>query len=74
MYYLYSSTMLQFLDVVGQIEKYTEFPMEETIDRLLAYTKQMQFKKEQLSQVSTALTGSTAKKMIEWGMIYEFTS
>ena len=69
-----NAELLQFLDAVGQIEKYTEFPMEETIDRLLAYTKQMQFKKEQLSQVSTALTGSTAKKMIEWGMIYEFTS
>lgn len=69
-----NAELLQFLDVVGQIEKYTEFSMEETIDRLLAYTKKMQFKKEQLSQVSTALTGSTAKKMIEWGMIYEFTS
>ena len=69
-----NAELLQFLDGVGQIEKYTELPMEETINRLLAYAKKMQFKKEQLSEVATALTGSTAKKMIEWGMIYEFTS
>ena len=48
--------------------------MEETINRLLAYAKKMQFKRNQLSEVSTALTGATAKKMIDWGMIYEFTS
>ena len=65
---------LQFLEGVSRIEKYTEYPMEETINRLLAYAKKMQFKRDQLSEVSTALTGATAKKMIDWGMIYEFTS
>ena len=65
---------LQFLDGVSRIEKYTEYPMEETINRLLAYAKKIQFKRDQLSEVSTALTGATAKKMIDWGMIYEFTS
>lgn len=69
-----NAELLQFLDGVGQVEKYTELPMEETINRLLAYVKQMNFKKEQLSEVTEALTGTTAKKMIEWGMIYEFTS
>jgi hypothetical protein len=65
---------LQFLDGVSRIEKYTEYPMEETINRLLAYAKKMKFKRDQLLEVSTALTGATAKKMIDWGMIYEFTS
>ena len=69
-----NAELLQFLDGVSQIEKYTEYPMEETINRLLAYAKKMQFKRDQLSEVSTALTGATAKKMIDWGMIYEFTS
>ena len=32
------------------------------------------FTKGQLSDVSSALTGATAKKMIEWGIIYEFAS
>ena len=69
-----NAELLQFLDGVSQIEKYTDYPMEETINRLLAYAKKMQFKRDQLSEVSTALTGATAKKMIDWGMIYEFTS
>ena len=32
------------------------------------------FTKDQLSEVIPALTGATAKKLIEWGMIYEFAS
>ena len=37
---------LQFLDGVSRIEKYTEYPMEETINRLLAYAPKMQFKRD----------------------------
>ena len=54
--------------------KYTELPMEETIDTMLSYVKQKRFTKEQLSEVSPVITGATAKKLIEWGMIYEFAS
>ena len=32
------------------------------------------FSKELLTEVLPALTGATAKKLIEWGIIYEFAS
>ncbi len=66
--------LLQFLDCVAQAEKYTEFPLEETVDTMLSYVKKKRFTKEQLSEVSSVITGATAKRLIEWGMIYEFTS
>ena len=69
-----NAELLQLLDSIGQAEKYTELPMKETIDILISYVKQKRFTKEQLSEVSSILTGVTAKKMIEWGMIYEFAS
>ena len=69
-----NAELLQLLDGIGQAEKYTELPMEETIDTMLSYVKQKRFTKEQLSEVLSAITGATAKKLIEWGMIYEFAS
>ena len=69
-----NAELLQLLDGIGQAEKYTELPMEETIDTMLSYVKQKKFTKEQLSEVSSVITGATAKKLIEWGMIYEFAS
>ena len=69
-----NAELLQLLDSIGQAEKYTELPMEETIDTMLSYVKQKRFTKEQLSEVSSVITGATAKKLIEWGMIYEFAS
>lgn len=69
-----NAELLQFLDSIGQAEKYTELPMEETIDTMLSYVKQKGFTKEQLYEVSSSLTGATAKKLIQWGMIYEFAS
>lgn len=67
-----NAKILQFLDGVSQVEKYTELSMIETIDRMQSYIKVMNFTKAQLSEVSSKLTGTTAKKLIEWGMIYEF--
>lgn len=69
-----NAELLQLLDGIGQAEKYTELPMEETIDTMRSYVKQKNFTKEQLSEVSFSITGATAKKLIEWGMIYEFAS
>lgn len=69
-----NAELLQLLDSIGQAEKYTELPMEETIETMISYIKQKRFTKEQLSEVSSILTGATAKKLIEWGMIYEFAS
>lgn len=69
-----NAELLQLLDCIGQAEKYTELSMEETIDKMLLYVKQKRFTKEQLSEVAAAITGATAKKLIEWGVIYEFAS
>ena len=69
-----NADLLQLLDSISQAEKYTELPMEETIETMISYVKQKRFTKEQLSKVSSILTGATAKKLIEWGVIYEFAS
>jgi len=69
-----NAELLQLLDGIGQAEKYTELPMKETINTMRSYVKQKGFTQKQLSEVSSGLTGATAKKLIEWGMIYEFAS
>lgn len=69
-----NAELLQLLDGISQAEKYTELPIEEMIDTLISYVKQKKFTKKQLSEVSSVITGATAKKLIEWGMIYEFAS
>lgn len=69
-----NAELLQFSDSIGQAEKYAELTKEETKETLLSYMRKKCFTREQLSEVSAVLTGATAKKMIEWGMIYEFTS
>jgi len=69
-----NAELLQFLDSIGQAEKYTELPMEETIDIMTSYVKEKGFTKEQLAEVSSILTGTIAKELIEWGIIYEFAS
>jgi len=70
----FNAELLQFLDSVSQAEKYTELSMKETRDVLREYIRRMCFTKEQLTEVSSGLTGATAKRLIEWGMIYEFAS
>ena len=69
-----NAELLQLLDTIGPAEKYTELTKEETIETLISYMRKKRFTKEQLSEVSAVITGATAKKMIEWGMIYEFAS
>ena len=69
-----NAELLQLLDTIGQAEKYTELTKEETIETLVSYMRKKRFTKEQLSEVAAVITGATAKKMIEWGMIYEFAS
>lgn len=69
-----NAELLQLLDSIGQAEKYTELTIKETADILSSYIRKKKFTKKQLSGVACVLTGATAKKMIEWGMIYEFAS
>lgn len=67
-----NADILQFLDCVSQAEKYTELSMEEALEILSAYVKGKDFTRKQLAGVASAITGATAKKLIEWGLIYEF--
>ncbi len=66
--------LLQFLDGVSQAEKYSELSNTETGALLKNYAKQQNYSKEILFDVLPGITGSTAKKLIEWGIVYEFTS
>ncbi|NBJ04452.1 hypothetical protein D3Z62_31775 [Lachnospiraceae bacterium] len=66
--------LLQFLDAVSQAEKYSELSDSDTGILLKNYAKQQNYSKELLSGVLLGITGPTAKKLIEWGIIYEFTS
>ena len=69
-----NASLLQFLDVVSQAEKYSELSKPETGALLKRYAQKQNYSKELLSSVISAVTGSTAKRLIEWGIIYEFTS
>ena len=66
--------MLQFLDAVFHAEKYSELSNSDTGILLKNYAKQRNYSKELLSSVLSGITGSAAIKLIEWGIIYEFTS
>ncbi len=66
--------LLQFLDVVSQAEKYFELSDSDTGIILKNYAKQRNYSKELLCSVLSGITGSAAIKLIEWGIIYEFTS
>ena len=66
--------LLQFLDAVFHAEKYSELSNSDTGILLKNYAKQRNYSKELLSSVLSGITGSAAIKLIEWGIIYEFTS
>lgn len=67
-----NADILQFLDCIGQAEKYTELSIVETIENMSTYVKGKGFTREQLAGVSSVITGANAKKLIEWGLVYEF--
>lgn len=66
--------LLQFLDSVSRAERYSELSDMETGILLKNYAKQKSYSKDLLSSVLSGFTGSTAKKLIKWGIVYEFTS
>lgn len=68
-----NATLLQFLDCVNQAEKYSERSLKETIQILINYVSKNAFTQEDLSSAVPAMTGNTAKKLIEWRIIYAFT-
>lgn len=67
-----NADLLQLLDGIGQIEKYAELNKDKSVETILSYVKEKKFSKEQLSEVASVISGATAKKLIEWGIIYEF--
>ena len=69
-----NAKILQLLDGISQAHQYSELSEQETIECINHYVKQQKFTREQLNSVSSYITPSTAKKLIEWGTIYEFAS
>ena len=69
-----NADLLQLLDGIGQIEKYAELNRDKSVETILSYVKGKNFSKEQLSEVASVINGATAKKLIEWGIVYEFAS
>ncbi len=66
--------LLQFLDAVSTAEKYAELPKQEMTSLLKQYLRKNRFTQNQLAEVLSSVTARTAKKLIEWGLIYEFAS
>ena len=66
--------LLQFLDTVSTTEKYAELSQEKMTALLKQYLRKNSFTQKQLAEVLPSVTAQTAKKLIEWGLIYEFTS
>lgn len=69
-----NALLLQFLDTVSTAEKYAELPQQEMTVLLKQYMRKNSFTQKQLAGVLPSVTAQTAKKLIEWGLIYEFTS
>lgn len=67
-----NASLLQLLDMISSAEKYSELSEEETYDVLKKYIKDNKFSKKQLIDASSSLTGNTSKRLIEWGIVYEF--
>ncbi len=67
-----NADLLQFLDGVSQIDKYAELSDTEIQTTLRAYVKQKNFSRSQLISVTSIITGTTAKRLIEGGLIYDF--
>jgi len=68
-----NALLLQFLDAVSTAEKYAEFPQQEMTALLKQYLCKHSFTRKQLAEALPSVTAQTAKKLIEWELIYEFS-
>ena len=66
--------LLQLLDIVSQANLYSEYPEQKTGEILKRYVRNQRYTRESLMNSLQAITGTTAKNLIKWGIIYEFTS
>lgn len=60
------------MDTIAQMDRYTELTSQDAIELLKKYIREKGFTQSQLSAVIPAITGMTAKKLIESGFVYEF--
>lgn len=66
--------LLQLLDIVSQANLYSEYPEQKMGEILKRYVRNQRYTRESLMNSLPAITGTTAKNLIKWGIIYEFTS
>lgn len=66
--------LLQLLDIVSQANLYSEYPEQKTGEILKRYVRNQRYTRESLMNSLPAITGTTAKNLIKWEIIYEFTS
>lgn len=66
--------LLQLLDIVSQANFYSEYPEQKMGEILKRYVRNQRYTRESLMNSLPAITGTTAKNLIKWGIIYEFTS
>ena len=66
--------LLQLLDIVSQANLYSEYPEQKMREILKRYVRNQRYTRESLMNSLPAITGTTAKNLIKWGIIYEFTS
>lgn len=66
--------LLQLLDIVSQAKLYSEYSEQKTGEILKRYVRNQRYTRESLMNSLPVITGTTAKNLIKWGIIYEFTS
>jgi len=69
-----NAELLQIIDAIGQMNRYAELEKEDALTLYKNYIREKGFSQTQLTEIMPAITGNTAKKLIEGGLIYEFTS
>ena len=67
-----NAELLQLMDTIAQMDRYTELTSQDAIELVNKYIREKGFTQSQLSAVIPAITGMTAKKLIESGFVYEF--
>ena len=68
-----NADLLQVIDAIGQMDRYAELEKKDALALLKKYIREKGFSQTQLIEIMPAITGNTAKKLIEGGLIYEFT-
>lgn len=68
-----NADLLQVIDAIGQMDRYAELEKTDALALFRNYIREKEFSQTQLAEILPAVTGTTAKKLIEGGLIYEFS-